>query len=209
MAKKSWNTAINMAPAVCLWQWRGWLCVSLWAGGKSTLWAERESCTSRCGWVWLSALVLCGVGVLCVPPGGSVHPSAAFCVNLVFLIEKKHKSKHKICVVLKWALSISVTLEQIYIFKTRRTDDTYLQTRSHMSPGWPWNSIIYENVIFQVQWIRPWNSAIGVGPEKYVMGKKILKALVRRAVTSSQSYSTLWLNYLWGYRQYLKLCCEV
>lgn len=89
-----------------------------------------------------------------------------FCVYPVFPIHEKHIGKCKICVILKLALKVPIALGQIHIFKTMRTDSAYLQTRSHTSPGLLWNSIIYENMISQVQWLQPLDLGHGCWPKE-------------------------------------------
>ena len=125
-----------------------------------------ESHHTRCGWVWLAVWWGLCVCVLCIFLDGSVRKSEVFGVYPVHPIHEKHISTYKMCVLLKLVLKVPITLEQIHIFKTRRTDSAYLQTRSHTSPGLLWNGIIYENMISQVQWLQLLDLGHGCWPKE-------------------------------------------
>lgn len=71
----------------------------------------------------------CRVSVLSVPEG-SVQLGAIFCIDPVFLVDEIVHEQTENLVMLKLLPDTSITMEQIYVFKTSTTGYTHTHTEN-------------------------------------------------------------------------------
>lgn len=111
-------------------------CELLWIGGKR--WSEIRV-VNQGGWAWLPARTPHGGQLVDVWRGVlvcSVQLGAMFCPDPVLLADEIMHEQTQNLVMLRLSPNISITLEQIYVFKTSRTDDTHTHKQKYMVLFW-------------------------------------------------------------------------